>query len=143
MTNSPQSIALRGWPGKAKPRSDASRDCFRHNLARIMAERGISQAGLARTMKVSRVAVHAWIGGSCFPETSRLVKLAQALSVPVGTLLELESVSATAPEPSNEETLLLNVFRTLPTMARLTLLAEAYELTTKAGTGRLRAAEPA
>lgn len=143
MTNIPQSIVLRGWPGDAKPRSDASRDRFRHNLARVMAERGITQASLARTMDVSRVAVHAWIWGTCFPETSRLIKLAQMLNVPIGTLLESEIVPAAAPEPSNEEILLLNAFRKLPNTARLTLLADAYDLTTKVDTVSARTAEPA
>lgn len=129
MTNPQQPIVLRGWPNEGKSRPDPSRDRFRHNLARVMAERGITQASLARTMDVSRVAVHAWIWGTCFPETSRLIKLAQTLNVPIGSLLEGESVAA----PSNEEVLLLNAFRKLPNTARLTLLADAYELTTRLG----------
>ena len=120
-------MALRGWPNEGKSRPDPSRDKFRHNLARIMAERGITQASLARTMDVSRVAVHAWIWGTCFPETSRLIKLAQSLNVPVGALLETEA-SVPEPENTNEEALLLNAFRKLPNTARLTLLAGAYEL---------------
>ena len=129
-----QPVALRGWPVEAKGRSaDPSRDRFRHNLARIMSERGITQASLARTMDVSRVAVHAWIWGTCFPETSRLIKLAQALNVQVGALLENEAEpAAPGPEPSNEEALLLNAFRKLPNTARLTLLADAYELSAQA-----------
>ena len=80
-------------------------------------------------MDVSRVAVHAWIWGTCFPETSRLIKLAQALGVQVGTLLESDEAAAAAePDPSNEEALLLSAFRKLPNTARLTLLADAYEL---------------
>lgn len=123
-----QPVSLRGWPNERKGRPDASRDRFRHNLARIMSERGITQASLARTMDVSRVAVHAWIWGTCFPETSRLIKLALALNVPVGSLLESEPAAVPEPENSNEEALLLNAFRTLPNTARLTLLADAYEL---------------
>lgn len=127
-----QPMALRGWPNEGKGRPDPTRDKFRHNLATIMAERGITQASLARTMDVSRVAVHAWIWGTCFPETSRLIKLAQALNVPVGALLENEAAVAVAePENSNEEALLLNAFRKLPNTARLTLLADAYELSAK------------
>ena len=122
-------LALRGWPNGGKGEPDPSRDRFRHNLARIMAERGITQASLARTMDVSRVAVHAWIWGTCFPETSRLIKLAQALGVQVGTLLESDAAAAAPePDPSNEEALLLSAFRKLPNTARLTLLADAYEL---------------
>ncbi len=138
-----QPVALRGWPVDGKGRSsDPSRDRFRHNLARIMSERGITQASLARTMDVSRVAVHAWIWGTCFPETSRLIKLAQALSVPVGALLENEAeAAAPAPEqPSNEEALLLNAFRKLPNTARLTLLADAYELSAQAAAQAVQAA---
>lgn len=123
-----QPMVLRGWPNEGKGRPDPSRDRFRHNLARIMAERGITQASLARTMDVSRVAVHAWIWGTCFPETSRLIKLAQALNVPVGTLLEVEAPATAEAEGSNEEALLLNAFRKLSNTARLTLLAGAYEL---------------
>ena len=124
-----QPLALRGWPNGGKGQPDPSRDRFRHNLARIMSERGITQASLARTMDVSRVAVHAWIWGTCFPETSRLIKLAQALGVQVGTLLESDETAAAAdPDPSNEEALLLSAFRKLPNTARLTLLADAYEL---------------
>ncbi|MBV8915010.1 MAG: helix-turn-helix transcriptional regulator [Acetobacteraceae bacterium] len=98
-----------------------------------MAEQGITQASLARTMEVSRVAVHAWIWGTCFPETSRLIKLAQTLNVTVGDLLEGET-NAPAPssEISNEEALLLNAFRKLPNTARLSLLADAYELSAQA-----------
>ena len=128
-----QPLTLRGWPNEGKTRSDPTRDRFRHNLARIMAERGITQASLARTMDVSRVAVHAWIWGTCFPETSRLIKLAQSLNVPVGALLENESsVMVPEPEGANEEALLLTAFRKLPNTARLTLLADAYELSAKA-----------
>lgn len=124
----PRPVVLRGWPNE-KPGSDPSRDRFRQNLGRIMAEQGITQASLARTMEVSRVAVHAWIWGTCFPETSRLIKLAQTLNVTVGDLLENEGASAAmAPEISNEEALLLNAFRKLPNTARLSLLADAYEL---------------
>ncbi len=128
MKSMPQPIVLHGWPNETKSLPDASHDCFRHNLARLMAERGITQASLARIMDVSRVAVHAWIWGTCFPETSRLIKLAQMLNVPVGSLLEGDSANAA---PSNEEFLLLEAFRKLPNTARLTLLADAYELTTK------------
>ena len=123
-----QPLVLRGWPNEGKGRPDASRDRFRHNLARIMAERGITQASLARTMEVSRVAVHAWIWGTCFPETSRLIKLAQALNVPVGSLLETESAADQGSQTSNEEALLLAAFRKLSNTARLTLLADAYEM---------------
>lgn len=123
-----QPVVLRGWP-EDKVRSDPSRERFRQNLARIMAENGVTQASLARSMEVSRVAVHAWIWGTCFPETSRLIKLAQTLSVTVGDLLEGDvSGAAAASETSNEEALLLNAFRKLPNTARLSLLADAYEL---------------
>ena len=40
-----------------------------------------------------------------------------------------DGASASAPAPSNEEFLLLEAFRKLPNTARLTLLADAYELT--------------
>lgn len=133
MGDVPQPMALSGWPGEAKPRSDPSRDRFRHNLSRIMAERNLTQAGLARTMQVSRVAVHAWIWGTCFPETSRLIRLAQTLNVPIGMLLD----NGSTPAPANEEFLLLEAFRKLPNTARLTLLADAYELTQASG-GKLQ-----
>jgi len=119
-----------GWPA-GKGRSDPSRDRFRQNLGRIMAEQGTTQAGLARTMEVSRVAVHAWIWGTCFPETSRLIKLAQTLNVTVGDLLEGDGNAAAASETSNEEALLLNAFRKLPNTARLSLLADAYEMSAR------------
>lgn len=126
---SEQPLVLQGWPSEGKTQPDASRDRFRHNLARLMAERGITQASLARTMDVSRVAVHAWIWGTCFPETSRLIKLAQALGVSVGALLETDGAAGQeGGETSNEEALLLSAFRKLPNTARLTLLAGAYEL---------------
>ena len=134
-----QPLVLRGWPNEGKGRPDASRDRFRHNLARIMAERGITQASLARTMDVSRVAVHAWIWGTCFPETSRLIKLALALNVPVGALLENEAPTTAEAEGSNEEALLLSAFRKLPSTARLTLLADAYELSAQAAAQAARA----
>lgn len=124
-----QLVALRGWPNE-KDAADPSRDRFRRNLSRIMAEQNITQASLARTMEVSRVAVHAWIWGTCFPETSRLIKLAQTLSVTVGDLLEGDGAALS--ETSNEEALLLNAFRKLPNTARLSLLADAYELSAQA-----------
>ena len=137
LADAPQPMVLSGWPDEAEPRSDPSRDRFRHNLSRIMAERKLTQAGLARTMQVSRVAVHAWIWGTCFPETSRLIRLAQTLNVPIGMLLE-GGDGASAPAPSNEEFLLLEAFRKLPNTARLTLLADAYELTNQASLGKLQ-----
>ncbi len=126
-----QPVVLPGWPDQVKKLGDPSRDRFRHNLARIMAKRRITQASLARMMGVSRVAVHAWIWGTCFPETSRLIKLAQMLNVPIGTLLEEPSSKQKSSPPSNEEALLLNAFRKLPSTARLTLLADAYEMTAR------------
>ena len=141
MTAAPLPEALQGWPGDEKPRGNASRDRFRHNLARIMAERGVTQAGLARALEVSRVAVHAWIWGTCFPETARLIKLAQTLNVPIGALLETEAGASQAAMPSNEEILLLNAFRKLPNTARLILLADAYEMTTRTVSEAGRAAE--
>ena len=143
-----QHVVLRGWPTETKGRPDPSRDRFRHNLSRIMGERGITQASLARTMEVSRVAVHAWIWGTCFPETSRLIKLAQTLNVTVGALLEGDGNAAQpVSETSNEEILLLNAFRKLPNTARLTLLADAYELSAQlnaaaAAEANSRAAKP-
>ena len=130
MTSRP-SVGTTEWAtGRTTP--DPSRDRFRQNLGRVMAEQRITQASLARTMEVSRVAVHAWIWGTCFPETSRLIKLAQTLNVTVGDLLEGDAGEVGA-DASNEETLLLNAFRKLPNTARLTLLADAYELSSKAG----------
>ena len=122
---------VQGRPGAASPR-----ERFRQNLSRIMTEKRITQASLARTMEVSRVAVHAWIWGTCFPETSRLIKLAQTLNVTVGELLEGDnSLSVLNSVNSNEEELLLNAFRKLPNTARLSLLADAYELSTRASVG--------
>ena len=119
-----QTAPTPSWPETEKT-ADPSRERFRHNLARIMNEKSVTQAGLARLMDVSRVAVHAWIWGTCFPETARLLRLAQVLNVSVGTLLDQPSLSPT-PDTTNEEVLLLDAFRRLPTTARLTLLADAY-----------------
>jgi transcriptional regulator with XRE-family HTH domain len=136
----------KGW-GAGKGGTDPSRDRFRFNLARLMSERGITQASLARTMDVSRVAVHAWIWGTCFPETSRVIRLAQALGVPVGALLEdasaagpPEAADAPPDHASEEEAMLLAVFRKLPAAGRTALLAEAYELSGRAGLAAPRAA---
>ena len=101
------------------PPSIEARERFRVNLARIMGARGKTQAGLAREMTVSRVAVHAWMRGACFPETARLVQLAQTLSVTIGALLDGDS-------PSQEETMLLTAFRKLPDEERLALLTQVY-----------------
>lgn len=140
MMSAPKPDMLQGWPNEGKSRN-ASRDRFRHNLARIMAEQNMTQAGLARALDVSRVAVHAWIWGTCFPETARLIKLAQVLGVPIGALLEVESTTPPLAQPSNEEVLLLNAFRKLPNTDRLTLLADAYEMTTRSALEGARAAE--
>ena len=114
--------------GRVSPGADPSRERFRHNLARFMADKKITQAALARGMNVSRVAVHAWIWGTCFPETARLLRLAQVLDVSVGMLLDDPEPSG--PEtPTNEEVLLLDAFRRLPSAARLSLLADAYGMT--------------
>ena len=107
--------------------SVGARDRFRFNLARVMAEQGMTQAALAREMRVSRVAVHAWIWGTCFPETARLLQLAKVLDVPVGALLEGEAGPA-AKGTADDELLLLNAFRKLPDTARLSLLADVYKL---------------
>ena len=101
------------------PPSAEARERFRVNLARIMGTRGKTQAGLARDMTVSRVAVHAWMRGACFPETARLVQLAQTLNVSIGALLDGDS-------PSQEETMLIAAFRKLPGEERLALLAQVY-----------------
>ena len=79
---------------------------------------------------------NAWIWGTCFPETSRLIKLAQTLNVTVGELLEGDNgVGVPTSVTSNEEELLLNAFRKLPNTARLSLLADAYELSIRASVG--------
>ncbi len=140
MMSAPKPDMLQGWPNEGKSRN-ASRDRFRHNLARIMSEQNMTQAGLARALDVSRVAVHAWIWGTCFPETARLIKLAQVLGVPIGALLEVESTTPPPAQPSNEEVLLLNAFRKLPNTDRLTLLADAYEMTTRSALEGARATE--
>lgn len=140
MMMSQKQASLQDWPGETKARN-VSRDRFRHNLARIMGEQGVTQAGLARALEVSRVAVHAWIWGTCFPETARLIKLAQVLNVPIGALLETAADAPPPAQPSNEEVLLLNAFRKLPNTARLTLLADAYEMTTRSALESARAAE--
>ena len=101
------------------PPSTEARDRFRTNLTRIMGARGKTQAGLAREMLVSRVAVHAWMRGACFPETARLVQLAQTLNVTIGALLDGDA-------PSQEETMLLAAFRKLSDEERLDLLAQVY-----------------
>ena len=101
------------------PPSTEARERFRLNLTRIMGTRGKTQAGLAREMTVSRVAVHAWMRGSCFPETGRLVQLAQTLNVTIGALLDGDA-------PSQEETMLLAAFRKLSDEERLALLAQVY-----------------
>lgn len=101
------------------PPSTEARERFRLNLARIMGTRGKTQAGLAREMTVSRVAVHAWMRGACFPETGRLVQLAQTLNVTIGALLDGDA-------PSQEETMLLAAFRKLSDEERLALLAQVY-----------------
>lgn len=129
---SPPSVGKTGWVN-GRTTTDPSRDRFRQNLSRIMAEQRITQASLARTMEVSRVAVHAWIWGTCFPETSRLIKLAQTLNVTVGDLLEGDVAETISGATSNEEALLLNAFRKLPNTAKLSLLADAYEMSTKTG----------
>lgn len=135
--NSPPTVGITGWTtGRAA--TDPSRDRFRKNLGRIMAEQRITQASLARTMEVSRVAVHAWIWGTCFPETSRLIKLAQTLNVTVGDLLEHDVNEIFSGPSSNEETLLLDAFRKLPNTAKLSLLADAYELSSKSLTSSER-----
>ena len=120
-----QNVLASPWTDTLSKAADLSRERFRHNLARIMGEKSVTQAGLARLMNVSRVAVHAWIWGTCFPETARLLRLAQVLDVSVGTLLDQPGASATS-DTSNEEVLLLDAFRRLPSAARLTLLADAY-----------------
>ena len=140
MMAAPKAEMLQGWPNESKSRN-ASRDRFRHNLARVMAEQNMTQAGLARALDVSRVAVHAWIWGTCFPETARLIKLAQVLGVPIGALLETEFTTPPPAQPSNEEVLLLNAFRKLPNTDRLTLLADAYEMTTRSALEGARTAE--
>ena len=101
------------------PPNTEARERFRLNLARIMGTRGKTQAGLAREMTVSRVAVHAWIRGACFPETGRLVQLARTLNVTIGALLDGDA-------PSQEETMLLAAFRKLSDEERLALLAQVY-----------------
>ena len=108
------------------PFSAEARERFRANLARIMDARGKTQAGLARDMTVSRVAVHAWMRGACFPETARLVQLAQTLDVTIGALLDSDA-------PSQEETMLLAAFRKLPDEERLALLAQVYARQSRSG----------
>ncbi len=110
-------MSLHSLPVLTDPLSAEARQRFRENLARIMSDRGKTQAGLARELTVSRVAVHAWVRGSCFPETARLVQLAQALDVPIGALLDGDA-------PSQQEVMLLTAFRKLANADRLAVLAQ-------------------
>ena len=127
--NDRAAITSTEWVGERETECGPITGSLRQNLGRLMAEQRMTQASLARTMQVSRVAVHAWIWGTCFPETSRLIKLAQTLSVTVGDLIEGDSAATSLQsDTSNEEALLLNAFRKLPNTARLSLLADAYEL---------------
>lgn len=61
-------------------------------IARRRKQLGLSQEELAKQLGVTRQAVSKWESGSALPSVDNIVELAQALSVTVDELLQLEAV---------------------------------------------------
>jgi transcriptional regulator with XRE-family HTH domain len=60
---------------------------FSNNLKRIRAEKNLSQEQLAELLGVSRQAVSKWEQDSGYPETEKLIQIAQQLDVSLDSLL--------------------------------------------------------
>ncbi len=61
---------------------------FGKNLQLTRKEKGITQEQLAKTLKVSRQAISKWESDNGYPETDKLVTLADALDVSIDYLLD-------------------------------------------------------
>ena len=68
---------------------------FAENLKMMRKEKYLSQEQLAEIMGVSRQAVSKWEQGAGYPETEKLIDLAQKLDVSLDMLL-LDKVNASA-----------------------------------------------
>ena len=71
---------------------------FAENLRAVRKEKNLSQEDLAELLEVSRQAVSKWEQGVGYPETEKLLLLAQALCVSLDELMGLAPLSA-APAP--------------------------------------------
>lgn len=71
---------------------------FADNLRAVRKEKNLSQEDLAELLEVSRQAVSKWEQGMGYPETEKLLLLAQALCISLDELMGLAPQSA-APAP--------------------------------------------
>lgn len=60
---------------------------FGKNLERALKQSGMSQSDLADSLRISRSTVSRWVDETRQPPITRLVLIADALDVPVETLL--------------------------------------------------------
>lgn len=70
---------------------------FADTLKRLRAEKGLSQRELAERMYVTRSTVARWENGSRLPDATMISRIAECLSVNVGTLLSAAAESDESP----------------------------------------------
>ena len=68
------------------------------NIARMRAQKGISQGELADALDVSRQSVSKWETDASIPELDKLVRLAELFAVTLDELVKGETPQAPAPE---------------------------------------------
>ncbi|MCX8003345.1 MAG: helix-turn-helix domain-containing protein [Burkholderiaceae bacterium] len=93
-------------------------DTIGARIARARLVAGLSQDGLARTLKITRPAVSLWETGQTTPSQRHLVDIARVLGVTVDWLLHGD---ATGPADTDEVTL-LRLYRRIPAEDRTHLL---------------------
>ena len=102
---------------------------FQNKLLDLMDQYGITQAELARKMKVPKTSVHSWVTGRYKPKSDIVYKLAVLFNVSEAWLIGVpgalkERVEVVSPELSE----LTRIYKMLSIRGQTRLLAYAYQL---------------
>jgi len=98
------------------------REVFQKNIQKFLDDSGTMQKDLASAVGVSNKTVSAWIRGRGYPRADVMEKIARFFDVRLSDLVDQE------PTEDEEETMLVNMFRSLSTAGKIKLLERAEEL---------------
>lgn len=97
------------------------------NIKRLREVNGYSQTDLAQKIGVTRAAVSQYENGVTIPRMGVIERMAHVFSVPKSELIESKSEYAVISLFTDDETELLELYRSLPTIAKRALLAGLRE----------------
>ena len=87
------------------------------NLSRILKERGVTQAELARRLGIARAGINKYVQGVAAPSPRNIVRIARALGVTTDTLLSAQEALPQGEEWDPSEYIVANVHKLVPNQA--------------------------